>query len=181
MDKPDGTFPSSERVASKADVAAAYAKIAAGLQPYVDDEDCVLLGVLLGGMIPVTRLAAQLHGDFALDTCQVSRYRGREQGGELQWLQPPRESLKDRTVLIVDDIFDEGLTLDFVVRACKALGCKQVITAVLVEKRHDRVAVDLRPDFVGLAVEDRYVFGCGMDYRHRWRHLSEIFALKEDS
>ena len=52
---------------------------------------------------------------------------------------------------------------------------------MLVRKRHDRVATALRPDHVGLEVDDRYVFGCGMDYRHRWRHLPDIRALSDES
>ena len=127
----------------------------------------------------MARLAPLLHGDIELDYCQVSRYRGTEQGGALDLIRSPTTGLEGRTVLLVDDIFDEGLTLDFVAGRCRALGAREVVTTVLVRKTHDRVATGFRPDYIGLEVEDRYVFGCGMDYRHHWRHLPEIWALNE--
>jgi len=175
------SFPDAVLVASEADVRWAYERLAAELQPAIDSEDCVLLGVLMGGLIPMARLAALLSGDYAMDYCQVSRYRGATHGGELEWLQPPHTGLGGRTVLLVDDIFDEGITLDYVVRACRELGAARVVSTVLVRKRHDRAAVATVPDLVGLEVEDAYVFGCGMDYRHRWRHLPAIYALRGDA
>ena len=96
-------------------------------------------------------------------------------------IRPPGSALEGRTVLLVDDIFDEGLTLDFVAGRCRGLGARDVISTVLVRKRHDRVATSYVPDQIGLDVGDRYVFGCGMDYRHRWRHLPEIWALTEQA
>jgi hypoxanthine phosphoribosyltransferase len=174
------SFPEAEIVAAKIEVEEAYRRLADGLQPYISDTDCVLLAILLGGLIPAARLASLLTGDFVLDSCQASRYRGTTEGGELEWLQPPRADLKGRTVLLVDDIFDEGATLDFVASACRALGAEQVFSAVLVRKRHGRAVTGVGPDFVGLEVDDRYVFGCGMDYRHRWRHLPAIYALEDD-
>jgi len=176
-----GSFPDAVLVASETDVRRAYERLAAELQLSIDANDCVLLGVMMGGLIPMARLAALLGGDYALDYCQVSRYRGATRGGELEWLQPPHMPLDGRTVLLVDDIFDEGITLDYVVGACRERGAERVISTVLVRKRHDRVAVATVPDLVGLEVEDRYVFGCGMDYRHRWRHLPEIYALRGDA
>jgi hypoxanthine phosphoribosyltransferase len=172
-------FPDARIVASAAQVEQAYARIAAGLQPWVVAGDCVLLGIMIGGMIPTARIAGLLTGDFVMEYCQVSRYRGEVRGGDLEWLQAPRVDLMGRTVLLVDDIFDEGITLDFVSRACLELGAAKVVSAVLVQKLHDRVAVDSKPDLVGLTVADRYVFGAGMDYQHRWRHLPSIYALRE--
>ena len=174
-------FPDAAVVATETEVQDAYERLAAELQPEVLTQDSVLLGVMLGGLIPVARLAALLSGDYLMDYCQVSRYRGTTRGGRLQWLQAPRADLAGRTVLLVDDIFDEGLTMDYVVRACRHLGAARVISTVLVRKRHDRAAVETLPDLVGLEVEDRYVFGCGMDYQNRWRHLPAIYALRDET
>jgi len=174
------SFPDAVLVASEADVRRAYERLAAELQPSIDADDCVLLGVMMGGLIPMARLAALLSGDYAMDYCQVSRYRGATHAGELEWLQAPHMALDGRTVLLIDDIFDEGITLDYVVGACRNLGAARVVSAVLVRKRHERAAVETLPDLVGLEVEDHYVFGCGMDYRHRWRHLPAIYALRDN-
>jgi hypoxanthine phosphoribosyltransferase len=81
-------------------------------------------------------------------------------------------------VLILDDIFDEGNTLAEVVAACKAQGAKEVITAVLINKNHDRKNTNLEVDFYGLDVEDRFLFGYGMDYRGYWRNAEGIYAVK---
>jgi len=180
MDNMPSGFPSAVVVATREDVRCAYDRLAGALQPVIDAEDCILLGIMVGGMMPTARLATLLHGDYALDYCQVSRYRGGERGGELEWLQAPHAQLQGRTVLLVDDIFDEGITLDYVTRQCRALGAGSVISTVLVRKRHTRVKTDFRPDHVGLEIDDRYIFGCGMDYRHRWRHLPEIWALADE-
>jgi hypoxanthine phosphoribosyltransferase len=173
-------FPDAVVVATEAEVDQAYRKIADGLQDFVTRDDCVLLTVMIGGMIPAARVAALLKGDFSMDYCQVSRYRNTERGGELIWLQEPRADLIGKTVLLVDDIFDEGLTLEYVANACREKGAARVVTAVLVRKIHDRVKVTDGPDLVGLTVADRYAFGCGMDYKGRWRHMPEIYALRSE-
>ena len=177
MVNPGRDFPPAVVVATEAQVRCAYDRLAAALQPVIDDDPCVLLGIMLGGMLPTARLATMLHGDYVLDYCHVSRYRGGEQGGAIKWLQPPRADLKDRTVVLVDDIFDEGVTLEYATRRCLALGAGRVVSTVLVRKRHQRILTRLRPDYCGLEVDDRYVFGCGMDYRDHWRHLKDIWAL----
>ncbi len=175
-----GTFPKAALVVSEAEVEQAYRQLAAGLQPLITAADCVLIGVLMGGMIPIARLAGMLKGDFLLDCCQVSRYRGGVEGGALEWLLAPRADLTGKTILLVDDIYDEGVTLDYVVSALLERGALKVVSAVLIRKCHDRAKGRIRPDFVGLEVEDHYVFGCGMDYQHRWRHLSAIYALNDE-
>lgn len=174
-------FPAAVVVATPDEVGHACARLAAALQPVVDAEECVLLGILLGGLVPMARVAGLLHGDFIMDYCQVSRYRDSERGGVLRWMQAPGAELAGRSVLLIDDIFDEGVTLDYVQRECVELGARRVISSVLVRKRHERVVTAARPDHVGLEIDDRYVFGCGMDYRGRWRHLSAIYALTGES
>jgi hypoxanthine phosphoribosyltransferase len=173
-------FPNATRVFSIDEVEQAYRQLASDVQPLVSSGDCVLIAVLMGGMIPAAQLAGRLTGDFLLDCCQVSRYRGAETGGELNWVLEPRHSLHGKTVLLVDDIYDEGVTLDTVVSALLERGASRVVSAVLIRKNHDRAQGRIRPDFVGLEVDDHYVFGCGMDYRHRWRHLPEIYALTDE-
>ena len=173
--------PKAELLVSATDVEAAYARMAALMQPKVEREDCILLTVMLGGLVPAARLAALLRGNFTLDYCHVTRYQGRRHGGEPVFLQAPRQPLRGRTVFVVDDIFDEGITLDFIVDHCNAQGAGEVIGVALVRKLHDRAVGRARPQVVGTQVPDRYVFGCGMDLGHRWRHLPAIYALKEES
>jgi hypoxanthine phosphoribosyltransferase len=174
-------FPDAILVASESEVELAYQRLAAALQPLIDESNCVLIGIMMGGMIPMVRLAGILEGNFCMDYCQVSRYRGAVHGGKPEWLRAPSLELAAKTVLLIDDIYDEGVTLEFAAKACRERGAARVITAVLVHKRHDRNGGRALPDFAGLEVGDHYVFGCGMDYQHRWRHLPAIYALKEST
>lgn len=172
------SVPGARLLVDRAAVDAAFDRLVLGLQPLVESEPCVLLGVLLGGLMPLARLAARLRGDFVMDTCRVGRYGDATRGGLPQWLAQPRAELRDRHVLLVDDIYDEGVTLEFIAHHCRQAGARRVTTAVLVRKIHARAAAGIRPDVVGLEVGDEFVFGCGMDYQGHWRHLPEIWAVK---
>jgi hypoxanthine phosphoribosyltransferase len=141
--------------------------------------DPLVVCVLNGGLMLTGWLTARLDFPLQLDYAHATRYRGATQGGALKWIARPQTSLEGRTLLLVDDIFDEGLTLASLVEACRELGAREVRTAVLVRKLHDRATKRLTPDFVGLTVPDRYVFGCGMDYKHYLRNLPAIYAVRD--
>jgi hypoxanthine phosphoribosyltransferase len=174
----DGALPGGARlVADATAVRAAWDRLAHELQPRLVGNGTILLGVLLGGLVPLVEIARRLRGDFVLDTCQVTRYAGGVLGGPLRWLQEPTARLQGRPVIIVDDIYDEGATLAELRRWCTAAGAAAVAVAVLARKRHPRPTVGLPPEHVGLEVGDDYVFGCGMDLAGRWRHLEAIYAL----
>ena len=173
-------FPNAEKIISHAQIDAALTRMAAEIQPIVAQGNCVLLGVMLGAMLPLTRLSELLSGDFILDTCHATRYQSGLEGKELAWLKQPSVELEGSTVIVVDDIFDLGITLEAVVAACEANGAAKAYSAVLANKQHDRQVSDYRPDFHALTVPDRYVFGYGMDYRGHWRHAPDIYALLDN-
>lgn len=81
-------------------------------------------------------------------------------------------------VVIVDDILDEGHTLAAIVAHCQTQGAKEVLVAVLIDKQHNRKAPGVKADYIGLNVEDRFLFGCGMDYQGYWRNTLAIYAVK---
>lgn len=170
-------FPGSRLVATAAEVSAAYDRLAAAIQPLVMPGPCILLGVLMGGMVSLVQVASRLRGDLLMDYCHLTRYRGAESGGEMRWVQRPQAILRGHMVVLVDDIFDQGFTLGEVRRHCLAAGAREVKVAVLVHKRHARARADLHPDFTGIETGDDFLFGCGMDYRGRWRHLDAIYAV----
>jgi len=140
--------------------------------------DPLVLCVMTGALIPTGKLLTRLDFPLQIDYVHPTRYNGATSGGELQWKVPPTVPVKDRVVLIVDDIFDEGHTLMAVVDYCQRAGASEVLTAVLVNKIHSR-KTPLQPAFVGLEVEDRYVFGCGMDYKGYLRNVAGIFAVRD--
>ncbi|NOY62276.1 MAG: hypoxanthine-guanine phosphoribosyltransferase [Gammaproteobacteria bacterium] len=143
------------------------------------DSNPLVLCVMVGGLLPTAGLLSRLDFPLHIDYIHATRYRGETSGGELEWRARPSYDLSDRTVLIVDDILDEGLTLQALVKDCLGAGAKEVLSAVLVEKMHNRKC-GVEADFMGLQVEDRYVFGYGMDYKGYLRNAPGIFAVKSD-
>src|SRR5262245_30821529 len=123
----------------------------------------IVLAVMIGGLIPAGGLLSRLGFPLEVDYVHATRYRGSIEGRDVEWRARPHAAIKDRVVLIVDDIFDEGITLSAVSQYCREQGAAQVLTSVLVEKQHDRKRRLPGADFTGLRVEDRYVFGSGMD------------------
>jgi len=139
----------------------------------------VFLSVMHGALIFAGQLALSIRTDLEFDYVHATRYRGETSGSDLHWLRRPEVPLKDRTVLLVDDILDEGHTLKAVRDACLAMGAKRVLLAVLCTKIHDRRAEGIEADFNGVDLPDRYVFGYGMDYHEQARNLPAIHALKD--
>jgi hypoxanthine phosphoribosyltransferase len=142
-------------------------------------EACPLvLAVMVGGVIPAAELLARLAFPLQLDYLHVTRYRGGTRGGDLRWLVRPAQSLEDRVVLVVDDILDEGLTLQEIIGYCRQAGAREVYSAVLLEKQCARDPAIRSADFTGLPVADRYVFGYGMDYKGYLRNARGIYAVR---
>jgi len=109
----------------------------------------------------------------------VTRYGTETTGGAITWKVTPGTPVAGRTVLVLDDILDEGQTLAAIRDHVLAAGAAQVLTAVLADKDIGRQK-PIRPEFVGVTLPNRYVFGCGMDVRGAWRNLPEIYAMKEE-
>ena len=141
------------------------------------DTNPLVLCVMTGGIVPTGHLVTRLTFPMQIDYIHATRYRGETSGGELHWIQEPSISLQDRNVLVVDDIFDEGITLFEIAKYCKEKGAATVRSVVLVNKIHDRKA-DYKPDYVGVDIEDRYLFGFGMDYKNYLRNVNAIHAVK---
>ena len=137
----------------------------------------LVLCVLNGGMIPMAQLLLKLQFPLETDYLHATRYGKKTVGTNLSWLARPSVDFKDRTVLVVDDIFDEGHTLAAICEYLQEAGAKQIYAAALLNKVHDR-KVAYRPDFVGLDVEDRFVYGFGMDYHGYFRNVEGIYAVK---
>jgi hypoxanthine phosphoribosyltransferase len=148
----------------------------------LQDENPVVLCVLIGGVVLTGKLLTLIDFPLQVDYVHASRYGDNIVGSQLKWVVKPRTSLKGRTVLVVDDILDHGITLAGIVDHCYAEGAQAVKTAVLVEKQVERPSHGIaKADYTGVLVEDRYVFGYGMDYKGYLRNVPGIFAVsKED-
>jgi hypoxanthine phosphoribosyltransferase len=165
-------------IASKEEIMASVDRMAEEINDYYGDREIVLLAVMTGAILPATWIASRLRMPLRMDFVHATRYSGQTEGGQLEFRVPPRLNLEDQEVLVVDDIYDVGLTLELIERYCIARGARTVNSAVLVRKVHDRDTAGEAPRFIGRDVEDKYVFGCGMDVFEHWRHLSELRALE---
>ncbi len=141
------------------------------------DQHPVVLSVLNGGIFFTAELLLQLRFPLELDSIKAGRYQGETRGTEMRWTLTPALPLKGRTVLVVDDILDEGITLAEISRYCREAGAAQVWVAVLVDKQIGREK-PCQPDFVGLSTENRYLFGYGLDYKGHLRNWPGIYACK---
>jgi len=169
----------SSLVASAEEVREAVSRMAEQINAHYGDDSIIILVVMVGGMIPACWLLERLDMPVRIDFIHATRYQGQTEGGELEFRVPTRLNLQNQNVLIVDDIYDVGLTLELIEHYCETRGAKSVESAVLVQKAHDRTTTVSKPRFIGMSVEDKYVFGCGMDAFEHWRHLGEIRALEE--
>ncbi len=162
-----------------AELDAAIERMAGEMNRDLAGRNPLVFCVMNGGLIFAGKLLAGLDFPLELSYLHATRYRNQTSGGELFWKVAPDASLRDRVVLIIDDILDEGHTLDAIVDYCQQQGAEQVLTAVLIDKAHGRKArPGMTADYSGLPCVDRYIFGYGMDYKGYWRNAPGIFAVR---
>lgn len=159
-------------------VSAAYDRLAAEIGTKLEGSNPLVLCVMIGGMLPTVEILRRMNFAHEVDYLHATRYRGETRGGGIVWKVSPSAKIEGRTVLIIDDILDEGHTLVAIQNAIRAQRVKALYTAVLAEKRHERRHPEARADFIGLSVPDRYVFGGGMDYKEHLRFVPGIHAVK---
>lgn len=174
-----GVVQRAKLLHSEVEVEAAINQMAIEISGQLQDLNPVLLCVMNGGLITTGKLATKLNFPLQMDYIHASRYRNKTSGADLQWLKRPSLDLSNRVVLVIDDIFDEGATLEGIVNYCQQLGAAQVLTAVLTDKQHDRKLTSLQADFVGLKIADAYVYGYGLDYKGHLRNAAGIYAIDE--
>lgn len=169
----------AELVCGAAEVSQALDRVAVEVSARLQHDFPLVLAVANGALVFAGELLPRLAFALEFEVIRVSRYRDQTTGGTLNWLLAPQAPLRGRSVLVLDDILDEGLTLaairDHVLRA----GAQAFSSAVLVDKQITR-SKPMQADFVGLRVPDRYVFGCGMDVKGFWRNLPAIYAFQEN-
>ncbi len=169
-------YARAERLYDHAAIEAALDRMAAAIGPRLAGREPIAVCLMNGGVVPCGRLLPRLDFPLQVDYVHATRYGSKLRGGELDWLAGPFVPARGRTVLLVDDILDEGTTLAAIEARYRADGAREVFKAVLVEKNRPRT-VPVTADFTGLTVPNRYVFGCGMDYKGWLRNVAGIYAV----
>lgn len=152
--------------------------MADGITRLLADKDPILVCIMTGGVVPFGKLLPRLQFPFQIDYVHATRYGNRLHGEALEWISGPHKHPKGRVVLLVDDILDEGATLAAIEERYRRDGATAIYKAVLVVKERTRTH-DVKIDFAGLHVPDRYIFGYGMDYKGYLRNAPGIFAEAE--
>jgi len=142
------------------------------------EDNPIVLCVMVGGVVTLGHLLTRLDFPLEVDYVHATRYRGDIKGGDIHWRVKPGFDLKDRNILIVDDILDGGITLSHIITELKTMGAKSVKTAVLVDKNHKREETGLlKADYSAIEVADHYIYGFGMDYNEYLRNVSGIYEV----
>lgn len=139
----------------------------------------ILLAVMNGGMYTVVELSKRLMFPVQWDYVHATRYGQHTQGGEITWkVTPESHVLTGRDVLVVDDILDEGETLQSIRTELLKHQPASLHSVVLTQKQHDRNIHNTQADYVGLSVPDVFLVGCGLDYQGYYRNLNALYAIE---
>tara|TARA_R110002049_G_scaffold2750_2_gene21557 strand:+ start:374850 stop:375392 length:543 start_codon:yes stop_codon:yes gene_type:complete len=152
-------------------------ELAGNIDRHYGEQPLTVIAVMTGSLVLFADLIRRLSMPQRVGVVQASSYRGGTQSGELKIDAGMLIDVKDRDVLLVDDIFDTGQTLDRLTAELRALGAKSVKTAVLLHKQREH-SVKMRPDFVAFEIPDEFVVGYGLDYLDMYRNLPYLGVLE---
>jgi hypoxanthine phosphoribosyltransferase len=137
-----------------------------------------LISVLKGAVFFLTDLARDLGGEVSFDFLAVSSYgHGTDSTGEVKLIKDLDVSIEGKTVIVVEDILDTGLTLKYLLRFFEEKKPKHLRVVVLLDKVERRIA-DVRADYTGFVIPNEFVVGYGLDYDERYRNLPDVCVLQ---
>lgn len=144
------------------------------------DKNPIFICLLTGAIVAFGCLLPRLKFPLEIDYVHATRYGDLDHTEELVWKALPSRELRNRTIVLFDDILDAGLTLATVIKYCQLQGAHEILTAVLLEKKRTRASDGLqKADFACLKIDDEYVFGYGLDYNGYCRNMPGIYKLKK--
>jgi len=173
----------AEEIFDAAAVQQSVARVAAILNERFDRPDDetfpLVLGVMGGAVVFVGQILPQLRFPLEFDYIHVSRYGDEDQGGQVVWKVIPRPNVAGRTIIVLDDILDEGETLAQVKQRLLDMGAAEVIIAVFADKDLGREK-PVKADIIGLTIPNKFVVGFGMDVYGYWRNLPGLWAIRQE-
>ena len=136
-----------------------------------------LVGVLKGSVFFLTDLARQITGRVSIDFISVSSYgQNAHSSGQVKLTRDLDSSIEGKTVIVVEDILDTGMTLQYLLRIFEQRKPRRLRVAVLLDKPERRIA-KVRADYVGFTIPNEFVVGYGLDYAERYRNLADVGVL----
>lgn len=179
-EKTEQILENAEQIYSAETIAETVQRLADEITKQLSEQFPLVLCVMKGAVVFAGHLLPKLAFPLTFDYVQVSRYHNDTSGGALNWLTFPQEAIQDRTVLVIDDILDEGVTLVEIRKKVFDCGARSFHSVVLADKNIGKPK-SFQADFVGFELPNRYVFGYGMDVYSVWRNLPAIYALQSES
>ena len=148
-------------------------------EDYKDVSDILLVGILKGSVPFMAELIKHIESDIQIDFMAVSSYSGTESLGDIKIIKDLDNSIKEKNIILVEDIVDTGITIKHLVKLMYDKGAGSVKVVTLLDKPSRRT-VDIRADYIGFEVENEFVVGFGLDYNQRYRNLPYVGVLKEE-
>lgn len=170
----------SQQLCDKEQIDRALDKMAKQMSKDLRDENPLVIGVMTGAIVTMGQLLPKLDFPLEVDYLHATRYLNETTGSTIKWIVEPRCSLKGRTVVLVDDVLDKGVTLAEIIRYCENQGAKKIVTAVLIDKNTDRSESGIeKADYSALSIPDEFVVGFGMDYKGYFRNADGIYVVAD--
>src|SRR5215471_19106127 len=162
---------------SRAQIRKRIAELGQEIRRDFPNEALHLVGVLKGSVFFLTDLARQIQGEISIDFIAVSSYGSQtHSSGEVKLTRDLDSSIEGKTVIVVEDILDTGMTLNYLLRVFEQRRPKCLRVAVLLDKPQRRIA-PVRADYVGFTIPNEFVVGYGLDYAERYRNLADVGVL----
>lgn len=144
-----------------------------------EGKEILFLGILKGSLPFLWELSKNIKNDVRFEFIEVSSYEGTESTGKIKINKDITNSIKDKNVVIVEDIIDTGRTLTFLKEYIQEKGAKSIKIATLLSKPSRRI-MDLDVNYIGFKIEDKFVVGFGLDYNQKYRNLPFIGYIEEN-
>ena len=166
-----------KKIIDNKDIKAKILKISDALNKYYNDDKFIILSILHGSIMVVSDLVKNLKVSYVVDYIELSSYKGTtESSGHIKIINDINLNVKNKKILIVEDIVDSGRTLNFLYKKLLNMGAEDVKVFSLLFKK-DRYKFDINVDWYGFEIENLFTIGYGMDYNFKFRGLNDIYAL----
>ena len=162
---------------SKDDINNRLKEMANQLSEKYCDECPVIIGILNGSFVFMADLIRKIDFECEIDFMKVNSYVGKETSGKVQLEKDININIDNRRVIIVEDIIDSGLTMDYLHKHISAYNPKDITIVTLLSKNNDNT-LNFNIDIVGFEITSEFVVGYGLDLDHRFRQLDSLYMLE---
>ncbi len=179
-DSTEFTNPNLEIMYSAEEIAERIREIGTRITSEYGGRDLVLVGVLKGSCVFMADLMRAIDLPMTIDFMSVSSYKdGMKSTGDVEILKDLSNPIRDKDVIVVEDIVDTGLTLTRLLDILGSRGANSIRLASLLDKPEPRINKDLKIDYTGFVIPNKFVVGFGLDAASRYRNLPFIAVVKD--